>query len=191
MDKQHFTTLVASLTARQFTDEQRNILLNAAEAATEVDDFCTQSYQSFEEYFAKDRINILPIWVVAANPEYAWHGWVLSLFTFRRLDGGVFTGFTLSNMESDTHHVVITLEDEVWSAVAKLAPDTFNARHFFRDAGCWVPGAIRPGGGQEGPGRRPATGAAGSQGPVAERRRAGARRVRFCPGGGVPFQAPD
>ena len=141
MNKQHFTTAIAALPARIFTDEQRNLFLNAVEAAVEVDDFCTQSFQSFEEYFSKDQVCLLPVWCVTANPEYAWHGWVLSLFTYRRADGKVFKGFAASNMESDTHHVVPEVGDEEWSAVAKLAPDTFNARHFFRDAGCWVPGA--------------------------------------------------
>lgn len=141
MDKQHFTTLVASLTARQFTDEQTHLLLNAAEAATEVDDFHTKSYQSFGEYFSKDQVCLLPVWCVTANPEYAWHGWVLSLFTYRRADGKVFKGFAASNMVSDTHHVVPEVGDEEWSPVAQLAPDTFRSREFFRDAGVWAPGA--------------------------------------------------
>lgn len=142
MDKQEFLNLAAALPTREFTDAQMGVILGAVSDATEVDDFCQRSQESWH-HFGKEGAVLLPVMTLQENPEYAWNGWTLSLLSYRRNDGKIFRGIALSIFEEDGgeyHHFLEEVEDSNWCAVLHCAPDTAHTRQFAANAGALLPG---------------------------------------------------
>lgn len=141
MNKQEFLNLAAALPVKSWPAEQENVLLFAVSAATEVDDFCQRTQDSWQ-HFGKEGATLLPVWRVSANPEYIWDGWLLSLLAYRRFDGKIFRGFALSSPEGgdEFHHFLEEVEDSDWCAVLHCAPDTAATRQFAANAGALLPG---------------------------------------------------